>query len=127
MLYSTDRQTYSSVPAQRCNCDLDKIKAAEIHTKDSSDLLIDFQVIYAIDPNQVVQVHRDWQGFYKDHFVGPVTKMITQEVASNYSAEEIDVTKQGELEKQIGERLSSEFSKKGFILDSYRIESVRLK
>ena len=46
-------------------------------TSDGQEIFLDASVIYAIDPDQVVKVHIDWQNRYTQELVRPLSRGVT--------------------------------------------------
>jgi regulator of protease activity HflC (stomatin/prohibitin superfamily) len=124
-IYWIARETYSSASANPCQpCDS---TAALVRTTDGADLVINYQVIYSIDAEKVLQIHKDWQHRYPEEFVARQSKQVTQEVASHCAAQEIALTDKAEIQAAIMAALEPDFSAAGFILWDFIITTVDLE
>jgi regulator of protease activity HflC (stomatin/prohibitin superfamily) len=86
--YPISRQTYtmSIAPVEGAVLGDDSVTA---RTADGQELFIDASVIYAINPEKVIDVHIDWKNRYVDELVRPQARGIIRDAASQYAVEEI--------------------------------------
>lgn len=122
-LYSISRQTYTmSVAASEGDIyGDDSIRA---RTKDGQEVYIDASVIYAIDPDRVVQLHIDWQDRYQDEVVRPLARGIIRDMASQYGVEEIVSTKRAELEEMITSELADKLAENDLIMIDFVLRDI---
>ena len=85
-------------------------------TKDGQEVFIEASVIYAIDPEQVVQVHIKWQDRYQDDLVRPSARGIIRDVVSQYSLNEIIPETRPELAEQVAQLLRQKLGENGLTL-----------
>ena len=93
-------------------------------TLDGQEVLIDASLIYAIDPNQVVDVHVQWQDRYTDDLVRPQARGVIRGVVSQYGVEEVVSTKREELVALINQQLTEKFSDNGLILVDFVLRNI---
>jgi regulator of protease activity HflC (stomatin/prohibitin superfamily) len=121
-IYKVSHQKYLS-PTTDCNC---PSQPAIFLAKDEVEVILDYQVIYIIDANQVVKLYQTWRDSYQDGFVRPKSKQIVEEVVNQYTSTEIALLKRSEVEEKIFSRLKSDFSESYLIVLEFKINDVRL-
>lgn len=132
LVYPISRQTYtmttisdansSQISANRMPADGDSIQA---RTKDGQEVFLDISVIYAIDPEKVVDLHIKWQKRYTDELVRPTARGIVRDAASQYGINEIVSARRAELEQHIREKLSARLSENNLVLVDFFLRDVR--
>jgi hypothetical protein len=122
-IFKFTREVYVS-STDDCNCG--STGAVTFRANDGVEIIINYQVTYAINSEQVVNLFREWRHDYRNGFVIPQSKKIIKEIASQYPSGEIALTKKNEIEQAIFSRLESEFSKTYLILFEFKIDDVRL-
>src|SRR3990170_4198640 len=98
--YTISRQTYtmSVAPEEGAIRGDDSIDA---RTSDGQIVKVDASVIFAVDPNQVVGVHIEWQDRYIDGVVRPITRGIIRNAVAQFGVEEVYGSKRVEMSNQI--------------------------
>lgn len=122
-LYKISRQTYtmSSAQAEGQTQGDDSIPA---RTKDGQQVQIDASVIYAIDPNKVVNLHIVWQNRFEDSVVRPVARSVIRDTVAQYGVEEVVSTKRVEMEKLITDRISTKLAEQNLILSDFLLRNI---
>jgi len=121
-MFKVSREVFSSASTD-CNCGANSVT---FRAQDEVEIIIDYQVVYVIDAKQVVKLYLLWRHSYQDGFVRPQSKRVTKEVASQYTSNEIALTKRDEIEQAIFSRLEADFSEAYLILVEFKISDVRL-
>lgn len=121
--YPIARQTYtmSIAPSEGQVTGDDSVAA---RTADGQEIYIDASVIYAINPDQVVQVHIEWQSRYAHDLVRPLARGIIRDAVSQYGVEEVYSTKRSELTRLIGDTLSTKLSENGLMLVEFILRNI---
>ena len=121
--YSISRQTYtmSAVSNEGQVPGDDSIRA---RTKDGQEVLIDSSVIYQIDPEQIVELHINWQNRYQNDLVRPAVRNTIRDAVSQYGVEEIVSTKRAEMESLINEALATNFKNNNLLLVSFLLRDI---
>jgi regulator of protease activity HflC (stomatin/prohibitin superfamily) len=106
--YDVSNQTYtmSFLPEEGPQSGDDSIRA---RTKDGQEVIVDASVIYRIDPNQVVNLHRVWQNNYENGVVRPEVRGVIRDAISQYGVEEVVSTKRAEMVEIISAELRESF------------------
>ena len=111
-IYDISPQTYTmSAP--------DSIEA---QTLDGKTVHVDISVIYALDPQKILDMHIHWQDRYEDNLVRPLSRSITRETISFYNINDLDIPK---VEQAIFEVLSAKFAENDLILVKFSIISIQ--
>lgn len=97
----------------------------QVRTKDGQQVYIDASVLYAVDPNKVVQLYSTWRFSYEDELVRTQARGVIREVASQYGVEEIVSSKRAEMEEIITEKLLNVFSENNLILRDFVLRNIR--
>ncbi len=122
--YSVASQTYtmSSTSSEGVVQGDDSIQA---RTKDGQQIFIDASVIYAIDPNELIQLHITWQNRYEEMVVRPVARAAIRNAVSQFGVEEIVSSKRGELESAIRNEIETSFSQNHIIMTDFLLRNIR--
>lgn len=121
--YPISRQTYtmSIAPNEGAIQGDDSITA---RTSDGQEIYVDASVIYAVDPEKVVQVHIDWQTRYDQELVRPLARGVIRDVVSQYRVEQVVTTQRTSLISQIQENMSQKLSDNGLILVEFILRNI---
>ncbi|MBK9781011.1 MAG: prohibitin family protein [Anaerolineales bacterium] len=114
--------TMSSTPDEGSVSGDDSI---QVRTKDGQQVYIDASVLYAVDPNKVVQLYSTWRFDYEDQLVRTQARGVIREVASQYGVEEIVSTKRAEMEQLITDQLLKIFSENNLIMRDFVLRNIR--
>lgn len=93
-------------------------------TSDGQEIFIDASVIYAIDPDKVVQLHIIWQKRYGDELVRPLSRGVIRDAVSQYGVEEVVTTKRLELTESVREALANKMSENGLVLVDFLLRNI---
>jgi regulator of protease activity HflC (stomatin/prohibitin superfamily) len=85
-------------------------------TSDGQEIFVDATVLYAIDPEKVVQVHIAWQNRYTDDLVRPLARGVIRDAVSQFRVEEVVTSQRFELVRQIREAMASKLEENGLLL-----------
>lgn len=121
--YPISRQTYTmsiaTLEGQREGDD-----SISARTLDGQEVLIDASVIYAIDPNQVVKVHIDWQDRYSEDLVRPQSRGVIRDAVSQFGVEQVVSTKRTEMTDMINVKLAEKLLDNGLILVDFVLRNI---
>jgi regulator of protease activity HflC (stomatin/prohibitin superfamily) len=123
VLYPISRQTYtmSIAPLEGAVQGDDSVTA---RTADGQELFIDASVIFAIDPDKVIDVHIDWKNRYTDELVRPQARGIIRDAASQYGVEEIVTSQRDEFKDTMQSQLASKLAENGLILVDFVLRNI---
>jgi regulator of protease activity HflC (stomatin/prohibitin superfamily) len=121
--YKISRETYtmSIAPSEGAVAGDDSITA---RTSDGQEVLIDASVIFAIDPDKVIQVHIEWQRRYIDGVIRPLSRGIIRGAVSQFGVEEVYSTKRAELTQEIQDELRAKLSENGLLLGDFVLRNI---
>lgn len=121
--YPISRQTYTMSIAdfegERTGDD-----SVEARTSDGQVIKVDASVIFAIDPEKVVDVHIQWQNTYKDGLVRTLSRGIIRDAVSGFGVEEVYSSQRLALTQQVSSELSERLEKEGFILIDFVMRNI---
>ncbi|HEX9090663.1 MAG TPA: prohibitin family protein [Anaerolineales bacterium] len=121
--YPISRQTYtmSIAPSEGAIQGDDSITA---RTSDGQEIFVDASVIFAIDPEKVVQVHIDWQNRYDVELVRPLARGVIRDVVSQYRVEQVVTTQRTEMIKQISANMNDKLGNNGLKLIDFILRNI---
>lgn len=123
VFYSISRQTYTmsgTVLEGQVQGD-DSIAA---RTADGQEIFVDASVIFAIDPQKVVQVHIEWQDRYTEGLVRPLARGVIRDAVSQFGVEEIVTTKRAEMIAMINEVMRKKLEANGLLLIDFVLRNI---
>ncbi len=121
--YPISKQTYTmSIAAAEGQVQGDDSVAAR--TRDGQQVFIDSSVIYAIDPDKVIDVHIAWQHRYANDLVRPLARGIIRDEAAQFGVEEIVSEKRFELIENIRARLEQRLADNGLVLVEFVLRNI---
>lgn len=121
--YPISKQTYTmSIAPQEGQISGDDSVTAR--TSDGQEIFVDASVIFHVDPEQIIQVHIDWQNRYSDDLVRPLARGIIRDAVSQFGVEQVYASKRLELTKQIEQTLGEKLLENGLILDDFILRNI---
>jgi regulator of protease activity HflC (stomatin/prohibitin superfamily) len=121
--YPISRQTYtmSIAPLEGAIAGDDSVTA---RTSDGQELFIDASIIFAIDPEKVIDVHIAWKNRYADELVRPQARGIIRDAASQYGVEEIVTTERDAFKDSMQAALAQKLTDNGLILVDFVLRNI---
>lgn len=121
--YSISRETYTmSIAAAEGALTGDD--SVEARTSDGQVVRVDASVIFAVDPNQVVDVHIEWQDRYLEGVVRPIARGVIRNAVAQFKIEEVYSTKRTELTVLIHDELVTRYQENGLILIDFVLRNI---
>lgn len=116
-------QTYTMAgkPTEGQNLGRDDIMA---RTSDGQEVLLDTSVIFRLDPEQVIQIHIDWQDRYIDDFIRPLMRGLIRTKVSQFTVNEVNSSKRLDLERDLSEEVQIALEDKGFVMDRFLLRNI---
>jgi prohibitin 1 len=93
-------------------------------TSDGQEIFLDASIIYAIDPQQVVNVHIAWQDRYTNEFVRPLTRGIIRDAVSQYGVQAVYSSKRNDLTRDITDALRTKLAQNGLVLSEFVLRNI---
>lgn len=123
IFYPISRQTYtmSIAPGEGQIQGDDSITA---RTSDGQEVLVDASVIYAIDPNEVTQVHIEWQKRYSDDLIRPISRGVIRDTISQFRVDQVYSTKRVELISIMNKAMAEKLSENGLVLFDFVLRNI---
>jgi regulator of protease activity HflC (stomatin/prohibitin superfamily) len=124
VIYPISRQTYtmSIAPTEGQRPGDDSVSS---RTSDGQEVIIDASVIFAIDPNKVIDVHIAWQTRYDQDLVRPLARGIIRDEASQYRIDQIVSAKRIELIEGISKTMAEKFKQNGLVLADFVLRNIQ--
>lgn len=121
--YSISRQTYtmSIAPQEGAELGDDSIDA---RTSDGQIVRVDASIIFAVDPNEVINVHIEWQDRYVDGVVRPIARGVIRNAVAQFGVEEVYGSKRVEMTDLIATELAERFQENGLILVDFVLRNI---
>lgn len=121
--YSISRQTYTmSIATEEGNLQGDDSIAAR--TSDGQEVFVDASVIYAVDPEQAINVHIEWQTRYSDDLVRPLSRGIIRDAISQFGVEEVYSSQRAQMTQQIRDVMSAKLQENGLIMVDFVLRNI---
>lgn len=121
--YPISRQTYTmSIATQEGQVQGDDSITAR--TADGQEIYVDASVIFAIDPDKVVQVHILWKNRYEDELVRAQARGVIRDVVSQYRVEEVVTSKRSEMAETLRTTMESKLSENGLVLIDFILRNI---
>lgn len=121
--YSIAKETYTmSVATNEGQISGDDSITAR--TLDGQEIFVDASVIYAVNPDKVVNVHIAWGERYSDDLVRPISRGIVRDIVSQFKVDEVVSTKRFAMAQQIHDEMSKKFDENGLVLDDFVLRNV---
>ncbi len=122
-VYPISRQTYtmSIASSEGAVAGDDSIKA---RTLDGQEVSIDASVIYAIDPDQVIKVHIEWQNRYSAELIRPLVRGIIRDVIAQYGVQDVYSTQRTAMTDQITDNLRQKLNDNGLLLMDFVLRNI---
>lgn len=123
VVYPISQQTYtmSIAPLEGAVQGDDSVTA---RTADGQELFIDASIIFAIDPDKVIDVHIDWKNRYVDELVRPQSRGIIRAAASQYGVEEIVSSKRDDFQATMETGLGEKLAENGLIMTDFVLRNI---
>jgi regulator of protease activity HflC (stomatin/prohibitin superfamily) len=123
VIYPIKRQSYTmSIAPLEGQMQGDDSVAAR--TLDGQEIFLDASMIYAIDPEKVVNVHIVWQNRYTNELVRPLARGVIRDAVSQYGVQEVYSTKRTEMSDTIKESLRLKLAENGLILSDFVLRNI---
>ena len=123
VVYPISRQTYTmSIASYEGDIQGDDSIAAR--TADGQEIFVDASVIYAVNPENVVQVHIEWQDRYGDELVRPQSRGIIRDAVSQFGVEEVYSSKRLDLIQMVTEGMTQKLADNGLILVDFVLRNI---
>ena len=98
--------------------------SVEARTSDGQIVLVDATVIFALDPNEVVTIHKAWQNTYTDSLVRPLARGIIRDAVSRFGIEEVYSTERLTLTENITAELGRKLDVEGILLIDFVLRNI---
>lgn len=94
-------------------------------SQDGQEMEVDASLVYALDPEGIIDIHVRWQNHYQDGLVRPLARGTIRQTVSEYDANEATGIKRAEVQQVIFERLKSELAQEHIVLVEFVMQDIR--
>ncbi len=85
-------------------------------TLDNQEVTIDVSVIFRLDPERLVDIHRYWQERYRDELLRPLVRAYLRREVSRYTVDEVNSSQRNRLEDGLDETVKVGATEQGLIV-----------
>jgi regulator of protease activity HflC (stomatin/prohibitin superfamily) len=121
--YPISRQNYTMSIAHQEGA-IQGDDSIEARTSDGQLVRVDASLIFAIDPNKVVDVHIAWQNTYLDGLIRTISRGVIRDAVSQYGIEEVYSTQRQALTDLINKDMKVRLEQEGFILIDFVLRNI---
>lgn len=121
--YPTYWQTYT-MSGKPLEGDVRGDDAIRARTSDGQAVFLDCSLIFRVDSEQVVRIHLDWQNRYINDLIRPVVRGFVRTQVSQFTVNEVNSNKRGDLEATLDRLLKDELNDKGLLLDQFILRDI---
>src|SRR3990172_5595820 len=123
VVYPISRQTYtmSIAPLEGAVQGDDSVTS---RTADGQELFIDASVIFALDPERVIDVHIDWKNRYTDELVRPQARGIIRDATSQFGVEQIVTSQRDAFQSSMETAMAEKLADNGLILVDFVLRNI---
>jgi len=123
VLYPISRQTYT-MSAVSGEGQIQGDDSIITRTADGQQVRIDASIIYAIDPEKVINVHIQWQNRFINDLIRPLARGVIRDTISQYRVDQVYSTKRAEVASLISDKISMKLSENGLILFDFVLRDI---
>ena len=123
VIYPISKQTYTMSIAHY-EGQIQGDDSIEARTADGQKVLVDASVIYAIDPEKVVDVHISWQDRYDTDLIRALSRGVIRDAVSQFGVAEVYSTKRLEMVTDVTGVLEEKLSDNGLLLIDFVLRNI---
>jgi len=121
--YPISRQTYTmSIAAEEGQITGDD--SVEARTSDGQVVHIDASIIFAIDPDEVIDVHIKWQNQYVNNLIRPQSRGVIRDAVSQFAVEEVYSSMRLDLVELMDADMAQTMEEGGLILIDFVLRNI---
>jgi regulator of protease activity HflC (stomatin/prohibitin superfamily) len=121
--YSISKSTYTMSIAH-LEGDVQGDDSIAARTSDGQEVYIDASIIFALDPEDVLDVHIVWQNRYVNGLVRPTVRGVIRDAVSQFKVNEVYSTKRDQLKLQIEDELRLALEENGLLLSDFVLRNI---
>jgi regulator of protease activity HflC (stomatin/prohibitin superfamily) len=99
--------------------------STKVKTSDRYEIEVDVSVIYAVDPNKIVELFTKWQDRYQDNLVRPITRDVMRDTLSQYSKDALFGNERLEAQQAVQDMLTKKFAENDLLFLHFEILDIR--
>lgn len=113
--------TMSNTPYEGQRIHSDPIRA---RTSDSQEVKMDISIIFRLDPDKIVELHRYWQDRYAEELLRPGIRAFVRRQVSQYKVDEVNSNKRTELARLLDAELKDIGLQNGIIVKHVLLRNI---
>lgn len=122
--YSISKQTYTmSIAAAEGQIMGDDSIAAR--TSDGQEIFVDASVIFAINPETVINLHITWQERYISDLVRPLSRGVIRDAVSQFRVDEVYSTKRAEMTMLMENAMAIALADNGLTMSDFVLRNIQ--
>jgi regulator of protease activity HflC (stomatin/prohibitin superfamily) len=123
VIYPIYWQTYtmSGKPMEGQKLGTDSIVA---RTSDGQEVTIDCSLIFAVDAENVITLHINWQDRYVEEFIRPALRAVTRTHISQYTIDEVNSNRRQEITNSLEKTLINVTENNGVIFKKFFLRNI---
>lgn len=123
VIYPIYWQTYtmSGKPMEGQKLGADSIVA---RTSDGQEVTIDCSLIFAVDAENVITLHINWQDRYVEEFIRPALRAVTRTHISQYTIDEVNSNRRQEIKNSLEKTLINVTENNGVIFKKFFLRNI---
>jgi regulator of protease activity HflC (stomatin/prohibitin superfamily) len=121
--YPISKQTYTmSIAATEGQIQGDDSIAAR--TSDGQEIFVDASVIFAINPQEVISLHINWQNRYVDDLVRPLSRGVIRDAVSQFRVDEVYSTKRSDMTTMMETAMAEALADNGLLMADFVLRNI---
>ncbi len=121
--YSISKNTYTMSIAQH-EGEIKGDDSIAARTADGQEVYIDSSIIFALDPERVLEVHIAWQDRYINGLVRPTVRGVIRDAVSQFRVNEVYSTKRDQLLEMMTTDLREALERNGLLLSDFVLRNI---
>jgi len=121
--YSISKSTYTMSIAQH-EGPIKGDDSIAARTADGQEVYIDSSIIFALDPEKILDVHIAWQDRYVDGLVRPTVRGVIRDAVSQFRVNEVYSTKRDQLLEMMTSDLREALERNGLLLSDFVLRNI---
>ncbi len=93
-------------------------------TSDGQEIYVDASVIYAVNPEKVIDLHIIWQKRYTLELVRPLARGVIRDAVSQFGVEEVYSSRRQDMASMIQDELAQSYIENGLILEDFILRNI---
>lgn len=93
-------------------------------TLDNQEVTIDVSVIFRLDPERLVDIHRYWQERYRDDLLRPLVRAYLRREVSGYTVDEVNSSQRNRMEQGLDATVKAGAAEQGLVVMDVLLRNI---